>query len=109
MLLALQSFSCTNIIVTKGASTDGSVFMAYTNDAEYLYHLHTQPAKDYLPGEMIEYHSGRNGVIGKIPQVAHTYAVIGFHMNEYQVAVGETTFLGREELWNIVNTSNTGI
>jgi len=98
-LVTAQVFACTNIIVTKQASADGSVFMAYTNDAEYLYHLHTQPAKDYAAGETIRFTS-RDGVSGEIPQLAHTYAVIGFHMNEYQVAIGETTFTGREELWN---------
>ncbi len=100
LIITIPAFSCTNIIVTKGASKDGSVMLAYTNDAEYIYHLYNQPARDYPPGEMMEFYSGRNGVRGKIPQAEHTYALIGFHMNEHQVAIGETTFTGREELWN---------
>jgi dipeptidase len=99
LLVAGPAFSCTNIIVTKGASVDGSVFMAYTNDAEYIYHLGTQAAKDYEPGNFLEFTS-REGISGKIHQLTHTYAVLGFHMNEHQVAIGETTFTGREELWN---------
>lgn len=100
LFIVIPSYSCTNIIVTKGASVDGSVFMAYTNDAEYIYHLYDQPSRDYKAGEMMEFRSSRNGVSGTIPQVEHTYALIGFHMNEHQVSIGVTTFTGREELWN---------
>ncbi|MDZ7743773.1 MAG: C69 family dipeptidase [Bacteroidota bacterium] len=100
LILTIPVFSCTNIIVTKGASKDGSVLLAYTNDAEYIYHLQKQAARDYAPGEMMEFHSWRSDVTGRIPQAEHTYELIGFHMNEHQVAVGETTFTGREELWN---------
>lgn len=100
LFAGFYALSCTNIIVTKGASKDGSVFLAYTNDAEYIYHLYKQPAKDYPKGEFVEFYSGRNDVRGKIPQVTHTYELIGFHMNEHQVAIGETTFTGRLELWN---------
>jgi len=99
-LLSIATFPCTNLIVTKGASTDGSAFLVYTNDGEWLYRLSNKPAADHLPGDSISYRSGRNQVEGKIHQVAHTYAVIGFQMNEHQLAVGETTFTGREELWN---------
>ncbi|MCD4772983.1 MAG: C69 family dipeptidase [Bacteroidales bacterium] len=92
-------FPCTNFIVTKGASADGSTFLAYTNDGEWIYHLDKTPAKNHKFGDSLEF-SGRFGAKGKIHQVSHTYAVIGFQMNEHQVAVGETTFVGREELWN---------
>jgi dipeptidase len=92
-------FSCTNYIVTKGASKDGSTFLVYTNDGEWLYKPDITPAKDHKKGDSLSFTS-RYGAKGKIPQVAHTYAVIGFQMNEHQVAIGETTFTGREELWN---------
>ncbi len=108
LFIAIPSYSCTNIIVTKGASVDGSVFMAYTNDAEYIYHLYNQPARDYKTGEMMEFRSSRNGITGTIPQVEHTYALIGFHMNEHQVAIGETTFRGRENCGTTANILNTG-
>ncbi len=99
-LLSIAAFPCTNLIVTKGASADGSAFLVYTNDGEWLYQLGNQPAADHQPGDSISYKSGRNQVEGKIHQVSHTYAVIGFQMNEHQLAVGETTFTGRGELWN---------
>ena len=89
--------SCTNIIVTKGASTDGSAFLVYTNDGEWLFKPAIKAAADHKLGDSIVF-GGKNG--GKIAQIAHTYAVIGFQMNEHQLAIGETTFTGRLELWN---------
>lgn len=100
MLLASSvSLACTNFIVTKGASKDSSTMLVYTNDGEWLYRLYLTEASDHPEGDSIEF-TNRYGVMGKIAQVSHTYAVVGFHMNEFQVAVGETTFVGREELWN---------
>jgi dipeptidase len=99
-LQALQGFPCTNLLVTKGASADGSAFLVYTNDGEWLYQLTNKAAADHQPGDSLEFPAGKNGKPGKISQVPHTFAVIGFQMNEHQLAVGETTFTGREELWN---------
>jgi len=96
---AYGSFSCTNLIVTKGASADGSTMLVYTNDGEWLYQLDRTPAMDHTLGDSVQFTS-RFGARGKISQVQHTYAIIGFQMNEHQVAIGETTFTGREELWN---------
>lgn len=98
--LSPSIFPCTNLIVTKGASADGSAFLVYTNDGEWLYQLTNKPAEDHQPGDSLTYRSGRNQVEGKIHQVPHTYAAVGFQMNEHQLAIGETTFTGREELWN---------
>jgi len=95
-----ELFSCTNLLVTPGASRDGSAFLVYTNDGEWLYQLTNTPAKDHKPGDSIAFPAGSKGKPGKIHQVPHTYAVIGFQMNEHQLAIGETTFTGREELWN---------
>lgn len=89
-----NSFACTNLLVTKGASTTGSCYILYTNDGEWLYHLPKFPAKDYIKGDFLKIGNGQ------IAQVGHTYARIGFHMNEFQVSIGETTFTGREELWS---------
>lgn len=100
MLLPAVLYPCTNLIVTKGASADGSAFLVYTNDGEWLYRLSNEPAADHAPGDSLTFRSGRNHVEGKIHQVPHTYAIVGFQMNEHQLAVGETTFTGREELWN---------
>jgi len=92
------SFPCTSIIVTKGASADGSVIITYSCDGEFLPHLRLYPAADHKPGEMVEI-MGFRGKKGEIPEVAYTYKVLDL-MNEFQVAIGETTFDGRLELVN---------
>jgi len=93
------SKACTNFLITPGASTDGSSMITYAADSHTLYGaLHLQPAADYQEGEVvniIEQDTGKP--LGQIPQVSHTYHVVG-NMNEFQVAIGETTFGGRKEL-----------
>ncbi|NOY77670.1 MAG: dipeptidase, partial [Calditrichaeota bacterium] len=83
---AVMSFACTNILVSKGASKDSSVIITYSCDGEFVPHLRYTPAQDHKPGEFLEFRDGK-GTIHKIPQPAHTYAVIGL-MNEYQLAIG---------------------
>ena len=94
-------FGCTNILVTKGASADGSTMIAYVADSHTLYgELYYFPAQDHLPGEMLDIYEWDTGkYLGRIKQVPHTLAVVG-NMNEYQVSIGETTFGGRHELRN---------
>jgi dipeptidase len=91
--------ACTNILVTKGASADGSTMITYAADSHDLYgELYFTPARSHAPGTMrdvIEWDTGK--LLGRIPQPAQTYSVVG-NMNEHQVAVGETTFGGRKEL-----------
>ncbi|HUU45053.1 MAG TPA: C69 family dipeptidase [Acidobacteriota bacterium] len=94
-----QAAACSSFMVTKGASTDGSVMVTYTCDAEFHPHLEYIPAADYGPGDSLEITSWGGEVRGKVAQVPHTYAVVQL-MNEHQVAIGETTFGGREELGN---------
>ncbi len=91
--------ACTNFIITKGASTDGSVMITYNADSHQLYgELYYKPAKDYPQGATMDVYEWDTGkYLGKIKQASHTYSVVG-NMNEYQVALGETTFGGREEL-----------
>lgn len=93
------SFGCTNFLITKGASTDGSTMITYAADSHTLYgELYYQPAKDYPTGTMRDIYEWDTGkFMGRIPQVPHTYSVVG-NMNEFQVAIGETTYGGREEL-----------
>jgi dipeptidase len=91
--------ACTNFLITRGASVDGSVMITYSADSHTLYgELYFKPARDY-PAEattdVYEWDTGKR--LGKIPQVRHTYSVVG-NMNEFQVALGETTYGGREEL-----------
>jgi dipeptidase len=91
--------SCTNLIVTKGASKDGSVMITYSADSHTRYGaIAFYPARDHQPGTMSDvfhYESGK--YLGQIPEVAHTYSVVQF-MNENQVAIGETTFGGLDSL-----------
>jgi dipeptidase len=95
----LRSSACTNFLFTKGATTDGSVMITYSADSHTLYgELYYKPAKDYPAGAMMDIYEWDTGKkLGKIPQVRHTYSVVG-NMNEYQVALGETTYGGRDEL-----------
>ena len=92
-------FACTNFLVGKKASTDGSTMISYSADSYNLYgELYHWPAKKYNAGELLkvyEWDSGR--YLGEIPQVLQTYNVVG-NMNEHQLAIGETTFTGRREL-----------
>lgn len=101
LLLANTQLSngCTNFLVTRGASTDGSTMITYAADSHTLYgELYYQPAMDHEAGAMREIYEWDTGkFLGKIPQPAHTYSVIG-NMNEHQLAIGETTFGGRSEL-----------
>ncbi|MGE5343415.1 MAG: dipeptidase [Candidatus Omnitrophota bacterium] len=91
--------ACTNYLITKGASTDGSTMITYSADSHELYgELQYLPAADYREGTLVDIYEGDTGkYLGKIKQAAHTYAVVGL-INEHQVTIGETTFGGREEL-----------
>lgn len=99
VISARGGVACTNILVTKGASVDGSVIITYSVDGEFHPHLRFTPAADHAPGEVFEV-KGWDGVVhARIPQPPHTYATFGI-MNEHQLAIGETTFDGRPELQN---------
>ena len=93
------SNGCTNFLITKGASIDGSTMITYAADSHTLFgELYFQPAKDYPAGAMRDIYEWDTGKYrGQIPQLAHTFSVVG-NMNEFQVAIGETTYGGRSEL-----------
>ena len=93
------SVGCTNYLVTKGASADGSTMISYAADSHIRYgELYFRPRGVWPAGSMVTlYDRGTNKPLGQIPQPSETYQVIGF-MNEYQVAIGETTFGGIPEL-----------
>lgn len=101
LLLAtrLISFSCTNFLVTKGASVDGSTMITYAADSHVLYgELYFWPRASYAEGEMLKIYEWDTGkLLGEIKQASSTYQVVG-NMNEHQVAIGETTYGGRHEL-----------
>lgn len=101
MVLAfMQVLACTNFMAGKKATTDGSIIITYAADSYSLYgFLRFQPAADHAEGEMREIEDWDTGKpLGHIPQVAHTYSVVG-NMNEHSLAIGETTYGGREELY----------
>lgn len=102
MVLAIwnaESLACTNFLVTPGASVNGTAMITYAADAHVLYgELYFRPAADYPPGTLLDvYEWDTNKFLGRIPQLSHTYSVVG-NMNEHQVAIGETTYGGRSEL-----------
>jgi dipeptidase len=94
-----QSNACTNFLVTKGASTDGSTFISYAADSHVLYgELYYWPAATYEKGTMLDVYEWDTGkLLGQIKQAEVTYNVVG-NMNEFQVSIGETTYGGRAEL-----------
>lgn len=99
MLFSFPAVACTNFLITKGASTDGSTMITYSADSHELYgELYFRPAADYPEGTMLEVYDWDSGrYLGKIKQARHTYSVVG-NMNEHQLAIGETTFGGLPEL-----------
>jgi len=96
---AYHAFACTNFLIGKKASKDGSTLISYAADSFSLYgELYHWPARTYKPGEMLDIYEWDTGkYLGQIPQASRTYNVIG-NINEFQVAIGETTFGGRTEL-----------
>ncbi len=99
-MLTQQSINaCTNFLITKGATKDGSVMITYSADSHVLYgELYFWPAKNWPAGTMVDVYEWDTGkFLGRIPQKPHTYSVVG-NMNQHQLSIGETTFGGRPEL-----------
>ena len=104
VILALCSawvagMACTNFLVGKDASVDGSTMVSYAADSYALYgFLYHSPAADYAEGAVREVKDWDTGKpLCAIPQVAHTYNVVG-NMNEHQLTIGETTWGGSAAL-----------
>lgn len=98
-LAQLPTQACTNFLFTKTSTKDGSTMITYAADSHTRYgQCRFHPATDHQPGEMLKlYDYGSLEFRIAIPQPAHTYGVVGF-INEHQLAIGETTFGGRQEL-----------
>ena len=100
-LTAPKSDACSNVIITHGASTDGSAMISYSADSHQLFgELYFQAAADWKAGatrRVDDWDSYR--FHGYIPQVAHTYQRVG-NMNEHQLIIAESTWGGRPELAN---------
>ena len=97
--LAVPSDACTNVIISKGASANGSVLVSYAADSHMLFgELYFHKAARWKAGSMLsvdEWDTGRH--LNEIPQPAQTWKTVG-NMNEHQLIIGETTYGGREEL-----------
>ncbi len=102
-LAMLGSYSaveaCTNFIVTRGASTDGSIMVTYAADSHALYGaLYHTAAGKYKRGATIPiYEWDTHRYLGDIEQVRQTYSTVG-NMNEHSLIISETTYGGRAEL-----------
>ena len=98
LLAAGRTDACTNVIVTPGASADGSSMVSYAADSHGLFgELYFRPAARFRAGTALairEWDTGRP--LGSIDQVARTWQTVG-NINERQLIIGETTWGGREE------------
>ena len=96
---AMEASACTNLIVGKKASVDGSVLVSYNADDYGMFgHLCHYPAGTHKKGEMRKIFDWDSGEYhGEIPEAPITYNVIG-NINEYQLSIAETTYGGREEM-----------
>ena len=104
IILALTAFAagrtdaCTNVIISPGASADGSAIVSYAADSHSLFgELYFRPAQRFRPGGSLairEWDTCRP--LGSIDQVERTYQTVG-NMNQHQLIIGETTWGGREE------------
>ena len=90
--------ACTSIVVSRGASKDGSVMVTYSADAPFMPRLLRVPGGTYPAGTMVEVRGWEDDEVrGKVKQAERTYTVVGL-MNEHQLSLGETTTGGRHEL-----------
>ena len=101
LLAAGRTDACTNIIITPGASADGSSIVSYAADSHMLFgELYFRPAGRFAAGSRLairEWDTGKP--LGEIAQVERTWQTVG-NMNEQQLIIGETTWGGREEQVN---------
>ena len=108
-LAAAESHACTNVLVTRGASTDGSNMVSYAADSHQLYgELYFKKGGFWMAGEMRkinEWDTGKN--LGEIPQAPVTYQRVG-NMNEHQLIIAETTYGGRHELFDSTGIMDYG-
>lgn len=93
-----EATACTNFIITRGASTDGSIMVTYAADSHQLYgclYKYTPSKRAAAMMPVYEWDTGK--YLGDIPQAEVTYSTVG-NMNEHSLIITETTFGGREEL-----------
>ena len=112
MLAAISAHkagACTNIIISRGASSDNSCMVSYAADSHWLFgELYYHRAADWPAGSRLNIREwDTNKPLGSIPQIAHTYQTVG-NMNEHQLVIGETTYGGREELMDPAGVMDYG-
>ncbi len=109
MTSAPDAGACTNILVTKGASVDGSCMISYAADSHTLFgELYFHPASTWPEGAMLDIYEWDTGkYLGQIPQARYTYQTVG-NMNEHQLVIGETTYGGRAELYDSTGIMDYG-
>ncbi len=95
----VDSDACTNVLVTKGASADGSNMISYAADSHQLFgELYFMRSANWSSADLRRINEWDTGkYLGNIPQVSHTYQRVG-NMNEHQLIIAETTYGGRHEL-----------
>ena len=93
----IQAFACTNLLVGKKASADGSTFVTYNMDNYGMFiRLKVTPGGQHAPGELSEvWDYDNHRLLGTIPQVPYTHRVTGY-INDNQLSIVETTWVGRE-------------
>nr|MCR5325325.1 C69 family dipeptidase [Bacteroidales bacterium] len=98
MALSFRADACTNVIVSPGASVDGSSMVSYAADSHWLFgELYFRKAGNWKPGSRLAiYEWDSNKPLGDIAQVPSTFQTVG-NMNVHQLIIGETTWGGREE------------
>ncbi len=101
LTISTESEACTNVLVTKGATTDGSNMISYAADSHQLFgELYFEKAGIWNAGDMRKINEWDTGkYLGLIPQVARTYQRVG-NMNEHQLIIAESTYGGRSELFD---------
>jgi dipeptidase len=94
--------ACTDLLVTPGASADGSATIAYNADSVTLYGvLYHYPRTEGRGGQMRDIYEWDTGkYLGQIKEVNYTYNVVG-NSNEHGLVIGESTFGGVPELSGI--------
>lgn len=108
-VLCNKADACTNVIITRGASTDCSIMVSYAADSYWTYgELYFHPAKRWKKGSMLKIRDWDTyEEHGEIPQLARTYKTVG-NMNEHQLIITETTFGGRMELMDTAGIMDYG-
>ena len=109
VLSITDAYTCTSVLITKGASADGSNLITYAADSHGLFgELYYSPAGRHQAGEMLKINEWDTGkFLGYIPQASYTFQTVG-NMNEHQLIITESTYGGRSELFDSTGVMDYG-